>query len=344
MVDIHRFSRSTDAGRLPMEVIFKMFRKCRPAELLILRATCKRFHQLLEDHEVYWTRARLSFWPALPPLPPSFSERRYAALVFSGGSCMVCGQWTYTLPTSFSLRLFICEWNFSNCRSRYKHSTLQAISSLKNPKFKLPKGETEALVKRLQKFLVYDDAPNRQPIGRRVYLSQDIRNAKNAYMAATKDKSHQELLKIWKAQEAFQAPFMAACVALRNWSDRFNAVMKQSHKDNMQILRKIASAEKMTLQSLLCSSIIQRHHDLHMLNNETFSSNVWPIIRSSVLGELCNIRQIKTVREAKGAHPSEALRCSRCPRKQHVYNLSGILNHLVGKHMGDREQTLEGHL
>ncbi|KAI0064326.1 hypothetical protein BV25DRAFT_1823310 [Artomyces pyxidatus] len=108
--------------KMPVEILSEiLFYVPSPKEVLAVTRCNKHLcATLLNPSNIsIWRRAREECTVgALPPPFDGWSESAYAAFVFDGGNCEVCGKNTPNMYQSFSLRLRICR--NSECRKAFR--------------------------------------------------------------------------------------------------------------------------------------------------------------------------------------------------------------------------------
>ncbi|KAI9458581.1 hypothetical protein BJY52DRAFT_1119536 [Lactarius psammicola] len=111
-----KFSKSTSQpSRLdivPVEILAEiLYYITSPKDILSVARCNKRLCATLlnPSNVMIWRRARSHcIIPGLPPPPPGWSESAYAAFIFDGGNCHVCGISTARMFLSFVVRIRLC--------------------------------------------------------------------------------------------------------------------------------------------------------------------------------------------------------------------------------------------
>ncbi|KAF8628825.1 hypothetical protein AX15_003702 [Amanita polypyramis BW_CC] len=106
---------TTEANRLttlPLELLGEILVKTRSTRDILTVARCNRYlwKTLAAPSAAFlWKKTRQIALPESMPDPPSMlSEPAYASMMFDGGNCSFCGNYTREVYTSFALRLRLC--------------------------------------------------------------------------------------------------------------------------------------------------------------------------------------------------------------------------------------------
>ncbi|GLB42366.1 hypothetical protein LshimejAT787_1103810 [Lyophyllum shimeji] len=98
--------------KLPLELLAEILLFTESPKDVLAVARCSKFFcatLLNPSARFIWKAARIAY-PIPPPEPLStFTEASYAAFLFDGGTCEVCGKTTDAMYTSFGIRLRLCR-------------------------------------------------------------------------------------------------------------------------------------------------------------------------------------------------------------------------------------------
>ncbi|EIW57054.1 uncharacterized protein TRAVEDRAFT_73314 [Trametes versicolor FP-101664 SS1] len=98
-----------DLPNMPIDILFEIFSKLTPRDLLSISRTTKSFRQLLLSRQAatVWKAARLATPPFLER-PSDVSEPYWANLVYGKSFCQVCGSSANKKRVFFELRRRLC--------------------------------------------------------------------------------------------------------------------------------------------------------------------------------------------------------------------------------------------
>jgi hypothetical protein len=106
-------------ARLPFELVAEVMSYMKtPKDLLSVARLDQHLCSTLlnPSFEFVWKRVRRVMQPPLPDPLPYLTESSYAAFVFDGGDCQVCGKETSNMYSSYSLKVRLCSQ--PECKSK----------------------------------------------------------------------------------------------------------------------------------------------------------------------------------------------------------------------------------
>ncbi|ESK86051.1 hypothetical protein Moror_9387 [Moniliophthora roreri MCA 2997] len=235
--------------KLPVELLAEVLLYTKsPRDVLSVARCCKELcYTLLNPKNQYiWKYARENFHPEPPPEPPKqFTESAYAAFVFDGGTCEICGERAPAMWGSYALRLKICRR--PECR---KAMTSPGKAIMIEPPLStletqrpfipiLPRLEADACFE-TSKIPVYQS--QLWPANSARYRTSDWTDALQQYLQASSNPQEFELYvqRCAKRVEAHNK-FMKSCVELFKWRGRHINSSKINEQANELSTRNLAT-------------------------------------------------------------------------------------------------------
>ncbi|KAH9917185.1 uncharacterized protein B0H18DRAFT_1035800 [Fomitopsis serialis] len=143
---------------MPLEILAEILSYASTPATVLALARCSKYfcHTLVNNPSTtfIWrnarARCRLDRYVIreLPEPLHNFTESSYAAFVFDGGKCEVCGKHTRRMYESFCLRARVCDK--PTCKSNWSQDNLIEVGRADHPRYKdlvswIPRMETQGL-------------------------------------------------------------------------------------------------------------------------------------------------------------------------------------------------------
>ncbi|KZS96314.1 hypothetical protein SISNIDRAFT_450988 [Sistotremastrum niveocremeum HHB9708] len=297
---------------LPIEMLAATLSYNTPMDLLSLARTSKYFcHTLLEPTNAYmWRRARYQVVSgAVPdPLPP-MSENSYASWLFDSKICMQCGKKYKGFPTSFALRLYLCQ--SLPCQNSWAPRTTTYNTTTAATETNAPLHFTTQWLPHLEgkrNNLVTPDQP-------KYYSVRALQEAVGEYVRVVDDPAALTAYKESKQAAIDQRTARKTWYdALCEFANKYETDQRKLIEDNSKLVARFADKEGWNIEDLSCSETLKNKRALF---NRTFQSlTLHDIVDLQPLIEKDLISMFKTRTRKKG-NTAEALRVEALKR---LYN------------------------